>query len=106
MIINKTVNDLKLNLNVSRNIAGKKSRLLLGIASLVCALAGAVTLTLELLASGDGEPDYFFPVLCFVLGVFFCAFAIGFNDFMKLILKKNLQGKQTENTFTFTDDGY
>lgn len=105
MIVNRTVNDINLNANTTCNI-GRKSRILVFVASLIIIIAGAATLTVELLIPSDEGADFFFPAFCFVMGVLLFAFSLGFNAFMKLILKKTMQGKESVNTFTFTEDGY
>ena len=106
MFVNETKADLEFSLKVSDNMAGKKNLVLLGIASLITAIAGAGTLVLELCFPSEEGSDLFFPILCLVLALFCASLAVFYKPIMKLVLKKLSQGKETTNRFTFNEDGY
>ncbi len=106
MFVNETKADLEFSLKVSENMAGKKTRILLGIAVLITALAGVGTLLLEIFFPGDEGADLFFPILCLVLSVFCAATMVFSKGLMNFTLKKMTQGKFATNKFTFNEEGY
>lgn len=106
MFINETKNDLEFSLKVSENMAGKKNVVLLGIAALVAAIAGAGTLVLELCFPTEEGADLFFPVLCLVLAALCASFSVFYKTIMKFTLKKLTQGKESTDKYTFNEDGY
>lgn len=102
---NVTKMDLEFNLRVTENMAGKKCRIILLVVAIALMAVGAVLLSLELVFPSE-EPDFFFVTLLFLLGIFFLVFALVFKPFMRKILRKNMQGKESTNEFVFTEGGY
>ncbi|MDE5896517.1 MAG: hypothetical protein K2H43_01740 [Clostridia bacterium] len=106
MFVNETKNDLDFNLKVAMRI-GKKARITIGIAALVILLCGGIVLALELALLAEGEsPDLFFAIVCLVLGVLFLAFFFAYKPFMRMLLKKNMRGKEGVVRNAFSEDGY
>ncbi len=105
MVKNETRLDLDYNLRVTENMAGRKCRIMLIVAAAILIVCGGVVISLDYLLP-DGEPDLFFPIVCFAIGALFLIFALLFKAFMRFLLKRNMQGKISTNTYTFTEEGY
>ena len=103
MITNETKIYLEFNTRVSMRLAGKLRLLLFGCAAVIL-VCGGVVLGLEI--PRGKEADYFFAILLLALGVFFAILGAVYQPFMRLALKKSMQGKESVQRYAFAEDGY
>lgn len=103
MIVNETKVDLLFNTSVGMRIA-RRTRVILAIAAVVVLACGGLILGLTIADPEDS--DYFLPILFLALGVFFGVLALGYKPFMRRVLQKNMQGKESVQRYTFTEEGY
>lgn len=104
--LNETRIDLNYNLRMTDNMAGKKSQILLIVAALCLLVCGGVFLALELTLFKNSEPDFIFQIFLLTFGAVLLVFAFAFRPLVKMLLKKNMQGKESVNSYTFTETGY
>ncbi|MDE7159184.1 MAG: hypothetical protein K2N74_06395, partial [Clostridiales bacterium] len=103
---NETRIDVDFSIRASENVLGKKLKVLMLIGALALILIGAVWLTLELVLPSQWEPELFPPILFFALGLFVGIFALCLKPLVRYFTLKNLLGKESVNTYTFTEEGY
>ena len=106
MIINETKCDVELNLKASKNMAGRKIFLILGIVAALCLASGAVTLALELSFASESETDLFFPIVCFGCGVVLLLLMVVWNPLLRKVMRKTMQGKESVNLYSFFEESY
>ncbi len=98
-LVNVTNNNLENNVKAAKYLI-TKTRVVSFICAFVLLACGVLLLVLELL---EKEGDFFY-VFCFVLGFIFLACAIFLPKFLFSVIKKQIQGKESVNTYTFTED--
>lgn len=106
MFINETKVDLQLNLKMNSYMTGKKAQIMLLAVGAIILCCGMVTLMCEIMSEGEEAIDLFFPVFCFAMSLFMIAFASFYKVILKMSLKKLMQGKESLDRYTFTEDGY
>lgn len=105
-IKNQTKNNFECSLRMVENITGKKTRVMLFVASSLLLLCGGAIGWIEYATSNGGTADYFLSVLFLALGALLLLFVASFKLIIKKILKKNMQGKESTNEYIFTEKGY
>lgn len=103
---NETKIDVEFSLRASGNVLGKRLKALMLIGAVFLIIVGAVWLTLELVLPSQWEPELFPPILFFALGLFVGIFALCLKPLVRYFTLKNLLGKESINTYTFTEEGY
>ena len=106
MLKNETKVDVEYNSRVTENMSGKKSKRIIIAASVVLLVCGVIMLLLEYAVPSDEKADPFYGILFLVLGTIFLVFVLAYRPFMKMILKKTMQGKESTIIYTFAEDGY
>ena len=103
MFVNETKVDLLFNTSVGMRIA-RRTRVILAVAAAVVFACGGLILGLTI--ADPEESDYFLGILFLALGVFFGVLAIGYKPFMRRLIKRSMQGKESVQRYTFTEEGY
>ena len=105
MIVNQTKNDLELNALAAKRLS-KKARILFSVAALMFLVLGIAVLCVEIFIPAE-EPDYFDGIFFTVFGAIFLVFAVFLYPFvLKWACKRAMQGKYSDNRYTFTEEGY
>lgn len=102
---NETKKDLELKIRMHDNIGGRTAGKMTLVGAIVMLVSGVSLLVLELLFPSEEDSVLYPAIVICVLGVLFVCFALAFKPIRKAILKGNMQGKESTNAYTFTEEG-